>query len=80
VSEFETAREAVQWGDDCWSKVVMGWRSWRDEGLTEHRNWWPEVYGEYCAVKGVPPDPAILGFCETYEQKRADLKVLSPSG
>lgn len=80
VSEFETAREAVQWGDDCWSKVVMGWRSWRDEGLTEHRNWWPEVYGEYCAVKGVPPDPAILGFCETYEQKRADLKVLSASG
>jgi hypothetical protein len=80
LSEFENAREGVQWGDECWSKVVMGWRSWRDEGLTQHRNWWPDVYGEYCAIKGIEPDPVILGFNESYEQKRADLKVLSSSG
>jgi hypothetical protein len=80
LTEFENAREGLQWGDECWSKVVMGWRSWRDEGLTQHRNWWPEVYGEYCAVKGIEPDPAILAFDESYEQKRADLKVLSSSG
>ncbi len=79
VSEFANAKEAVQWGDECWSKVVMGWRSWRDEGLTEHRNWWPDVYGEYCAVQGITPDPAVLAFDETYEQKRADLKILSSS-
>ena len=79
VSEFENAKEAVQWGDECWSKVVMGWRTWRDEGLTDHRNWWPDVYGEYCAVKGIEPDPAVLAFDETYEQKRADLKILSAS-
>ena len=80
VSEFESAKEAVQWGDECWSRVVMGWKSWRDEGLTEHRNWWPTVYGEYCAVRGISPDPAVLAFAESYEQKRADLKVLSASG
>jgi hypothetical protein len=80
VSEFPSAKEAVQWGDDCWSRVVMGWKSWRDEGLTEHRNWWPAVYGEYCALQRIEPDPAVLAYNESYEQKRADLKVLSASG
>jgi hypothetical protein len=80
VSEFDSAKDAVQWGDECWSRVVVGWKSWRDEGLTEHRNWWPVVYKEYCALQGAPPDPAVLAFDETYEQKRADLKVLSASG
>jgi len=80
VSQFENAKEAVEWGDRCWSRVVLGWRDWRDEGLTQHRNWWPDVYGEYCAVKGVEPNPAVLAFSETYEQKRADLKALPVSG
>jgi hypothetical protein len=76
VSQFENAKEAVQWGDESWSKVVSGWRQWRDEGLTEHRNWWPDVYRDYCAVQGIEPDPVVLAFDESYEQKRADLKVL----
>jgi len=80
VSEFASAKDAVQWGDECWSRVVMGWKSWRDEGLTQHRNWWPAVYQEYCAIRGSAPDPAVLAFDESYEQKRADLKVLSSSG
>jgi hypothetical protein len=80
VSQFETPKEAVEWGDRAWSKVLIGWRQWRDEGLTEHRNWWPDVYGDYCRVKGVEPDASVLGFAESYETKRADLKVLSASG
>ena len=79
VSQFENAREAVQWGDECWSKVMTGWRQWRDEGLTQHRNWWPEVYQEYCVSQGLQPDPGVLSFSETYEQKRADLKNLAAS-
>jgi hypothetical protein len=39
VSTFDNPKEAVEWGDRCWSKVVMGWRQWRDEGLTAHRNY-----------------------------------------
>jgi hypothetical protein len=80
VSTFDNPKEAVEWGDRCWSKVVMGWRQWRDEGLTGHRNWWPEVYQEFCAKKGVAPDPAVLAFETSYETVRADLKVLSASG
>jgi hypothetical protein len=80
VSTFDNPKEAVEWGDRCWSKVVMGWKQWRDEGLTEHRNWWPEVYREYCERQGLQPDPAVLAFDTSYETQRADLKVLSSSG
>ncbi len=79
MSQFESPRDAVDYGDRAWSKVLVGWRQWRDEGLTEHRNWWPDVYGEYCAAQGIAPDPAVMAFNETYEQKRADLKMVSGS-
>lgn len=79
VSTFDSPKEAVEWGDRCWSKVVTGWRQWRDEGLTEHRNWWPDLYSAYCAAQGKEPDPAVLAFHTTYESQRADLKVLSGS-
>jgi len=80
VSQFENPKEAVDWGDHAWSKVLIGWRQWKDEGLTEHRNWWPEVYLEWCRVQGLAPDERVLAFNESYEAKRADLKVLSASG
>jgi hypothetical protein len=79
VSQFESPKEAVDWGDRAWSKVLVGWRQWKDEGLTEHRNWWPDVYTQFCAAQGVAPDPAVLAFDTTYETQRADLKTLTPS-
>jgi len=79
VSQFENAKEAVEWGDRCWSKVLIGWREWRDEGLTSHRNWWPDVYSEACQRWGVSPDSKVLAYAESYETKRADLKVIPAS-
>jgi len=79
VSQFENAKEAIEWGDQCWSKVLIGWREWRDKGLTQHRNWWPDVYGEACQRQGVAPDPKVTAFDESYEKKRADLRVLESS-
>ena len=79
VSQFESPKEAVDYGDRAWSKVLVGWRQWRDEGLTQHRNWWPDVYTNYCTAQGIEPNPSVLAFNETYEQKRADLKVVSAS-
>ena len=79
VSQFESPKDAVEYGDRAWSKVLIGWRQWRDEGLTAHRNWWPDVYTDYCAAQGIAPDPVVLAFDETYEAKRADLKILSAS-
>lgn len=80
LKEFADAKEAVRYGDECWSKVLMGWRQWRDEGLTAHRNWWPDVYLEACRNWGVEPDPAVLAYNTSYETVRADLKELTGSG
>ncbi|HWD20345.1 MAG TPA: hypothetical protein VHB20_13810 [Verrucomicrobiae bacterium] len=79
LKEFKNANEGVEYGDKCWSKVLVGWRQWRDEGLTQHRNWWPDCYQAACQTWGVTPDPRVLGYNTTYEQVRADLKNLSAS-
>jgi hypothetical protein len=79
LKEFKNSADAVRYGDECWSRVLMGWKSWRDQGLTQHRNWWPEVYQEACKHWGRAPDPEVLKFDTTYETVRADLKAVSGS-
>ena len=76
VPRYESLNEALRYGDECWSKVLSHWREYLDQGLTEHRNWWPEVYTEACKKWGKEPDPRALAYCETYECKRADLERL----
>jgi hypothetical protein len=79
LKEFADAKAAVQYGDQCWSRVLMGWAEWRAQGLTQHRNWWPDLYREACAHWKIDPDPAVLGYATTYESVRADLKTISAS-
>ena len=80
LKQFTDPKEGVRYGDECWSKVLMGWRQWRDQGLTQHRNWWPDVYLDACRAWKVEPDPKVLAFNTTYEAVRADLKQLTGSG
>jgi hypothetical protein len=79
LKDFKNPQEAVKYGDDCWSRVLMNWENWRRQGLTEHRNWWPEVYRAACRRWGREPDPAVLAYSTTYESVRADLKELTGS-
>ena len=79
LKEFDDPKQAVKYGDDCWSKVLMGWEEWRKRGLTQHRNWWPDVYRQACEHWGVQPDPKVLVYNTTYQTVRADLKELSSS-
>jgi hypothetical protein len=79
LKDFENPQDAIRYGDQCWSKVLIGWREWRDKGLTQHRNWWPDAYRDACKTWGVEPDPKILAFNTTYEQVRADLKAVTGS-
>ena len=76
LKNFTDAKKAVDYGDECWSKVLMSWENWRKEGKTQHRNWWPEVYTAACKTWNVPPDPLVLAYSTTYETVRADLKNL----
>jgi len=79
VTEFSNLNTALSYGDRCWSTILSQWQRYLDEGLTEHRNWWPELYRSACDRWGVTPDPAALAFNETYAEVRADLKAITGS-
>ena len=73
-------KEALAYGDQCWSRITSNWAEVRDQGLTEHANWWPSIYLQACRTWGIEPDPKALAFAETYEGQRADLKGVGASG
>ncbi len=80
VPQFGHWREAIDFGDKCWSKILSNWSSVRDQGLTQHENWWPRIYLQACKAWDIPPDPTVLAYNETYEAQRPDLKAVSASG
>ena len=80
VKDFGDLKPALDYGDRCWSKVLSRWETYLRDGLTEHRNWWPDLYRQACQKWGVTPDPRALAFAETYATIRADLKEISASG
>ncbi|MBX7207554.1 MAG: hypothetical protein K1X78_04560 [Verrucomicrobiaceae bacterium] len=79
VSAFGDQKEAIDYGSRCWSKVLQNWNDWREAGKTEHRNWWPDLYREFCARHHLTPDPQALEFHTTYETSRADLERMPAS-
>jgi hypothetical protein len=74
MPEFNSQTEILAFGDAAWSKALKDWNKWKEEGLTEHRNWWPEIYSKACETWSTVPDPALLAYATTYENTRADLK------
>jgi len=76
VPRYKSLQEALAYGDRCWTKVVSQFHTYRDQGLTSHRNWWPDLYREACGRWNVPPDPLALSYNTTYEDSRADLQKL----
>jgi hypothetical protein len=80
IPQIGNWKEALAYGDECWSKVLSNWAEVRDQGLTEHANWWPSIYWQACQSWGIEPDPKVLAFDRTYEGQRADLKVVGASG
>jgi hypothetical protein len=79
VKALGDAKKAVEYGDACWSRVLIDWRSYRERGLTKHENWWPALYAEWCRLQGRASDPAALAYATSYESTRADLKGISAS-
>jgi hypothetical protein len=76
VKEMGDAKKAVDYGDACWSKVLMNWETWRRDGKTDHTNWWPGLYTAACQNWNIAPDPAVLAYQTSYETVRADLTNL----
>jgi hypothetical protein len=77
VPELGSQQKAIAFGDEAWSRTLVDWAKWRDQGLTQHRNWWPEIYTQACAHAHIDPDPAILAYNTTYENIRADMKQVT---
>ena len=80
LKDFETVAAAAEYGSACWDKVVSDWELWKKDGLTEHRNWWPDLYREICAQRGEEPDPKVLAYDRSYAETRADLQRIASSG
>ena len=80
VKDFPTTEEAAAYGSECWDKVVSDWEQWKKDGLTEHRNWWPELYREVCRLRGEEPDARVLAYDRSYAESRADLQKIDSSG
>jgi hypothetical protein len=74
TEDLGSQAKALEFGDKVWSKALTDWGKWREDGLTQHENWWPEIYRQACSKWGVAPDPEILAYNKTYENTRADLK------
>lgn len=80
VPKFGSLRESLDYGDACWSRILSNWQTVKDQGLTDHANWWPAVYSQACTAWCETPDPNALAFATTYEGTRADLKTVASSG
>jgi len=76
VKQFGSLQEALKFGDAAWTKITSNWTTVKEQGLTQHDNWWPAIYAQACAAAGREPDPAVLGFAVTYEGQRADMKAV----
>ncbi len=79
VKAIGDPKKAADYGDECWSRVLMDWNKHLEEGLTKHRNWWPDCYRSACRHWGIEPDPKVLAYATTYQNVRADLKNVSAS-
>ncbi len=77
VPEVGSQVEAMAFGDEAWSRTLVDWKKWKEDGLTAHFNWWPDVYREACEHWGIEPDPKLLAYNTTYESTRADLKEVA---
>ena len=79
VSQMASQKEAIEYGDRSWSSILGTWESWKEQGLTSHRNWWPGLYQAYCQISGTEPDPKVLAYSQNYKSSRDDLKEVGPS-
>ena len=61
IKEFGDSQEAVEYGDECWSRDADELGELARAGPDAARNWWPELYREWCRVHGREPDPHVLG-------------------
>jgi hypothetical protein len=74
VPEIGSQVEAMAYGDQAWSRTLLDRKKWKEDGLTAHCNWWPDVYRAACKHWDIEPEPGLHEYNTTCESTRADLK------
>ncbi len=70
-------KAAMDYGSNAWSEALTDtYDEHREQGLTQHENWWPRVYQQACRHWNITPDPGTLAYSTTYRNSRADQKEL----
>jgi hypothetical protein len=73
VPELGGQTEAMDFGNKSWSKALGdAFDSFERDELTEHKNWWPEIYEQACRHWNIQPDPKVLSYATSYRESRAD--------
>ena len=78
VPELGGQQETMEYGNKAWSRALQdSYDKFQEEGLTEHANWWPEVYKKACDHWGIEPDPEVLAYDVSYRDTRPDRKTVA---
>jgi hypothetical protein len=65
----------MEYGNKAWSKVLKdSYDKFEESGLTQHDNWWPEVYSQACKSWGIEQDQKVAAFDVSYRETRPDQK------
>jgi hypothetical protein len=80
VSEFPNPKDASRFGEAAWAKVPSADAEFADRSLSDHRNWWPEVYAQACRARGVEPDPEALAYPGRPTAPLPDVASIAASG
>lgn len=77
VPELGGQVETMEQGNKAWSVALAdAYDRFENEGLTQHENWWPEVYKQACKFWKIEPDESIVAYNTSYRDLRADRKEL----
>jgi hypothetical protein len=74
LPKFGSMQAILERGNKAWSSILVDWEKWQQDGLTQHRNWWPDIYKNACVTWNIVPDPQLLSYNITYQNTRADMK------
>jgi hypothetical protein len=67
VKDFGNPGKATEYGNTCFqTKRLADFDTLKEQGLTEHRNWWPDFYREACRARGITPNPTALAYNTSY--------------
>jgi len=78
VKDFGSQTDAVKYGNECvYRGFLQHVAAYKPAGLTEHNNWWPDLYRAACEHWDIEPEKAVLEYKEFYDTGNPNQKLQS---